>query len=566
MNNLIPRLDLSFSPTLSRFMLNAWSDVKIMKGPVGSGKTTALCFDVMAIALRQEPSPHDNIRYTRPVILRNTYSELKTTTIQTWKENFPEDKFGQIGGTPPISQHIRIPPSLDENGHMVPGLDCEVFFLAVDKPADLRKLLSLNVSHIAFNEMREFQEEVVLAAWDRVGRFPNRGEGKHGVECTNACMLGDTNPPDEDHWLHNWEFGGPEDVGSKSMENLMFYNQPGAVVNVTGFEKTKIKALLDGNNGDSKEQAFLRKGNKDFINKEIGDKKQANDSKRLPALKKFWDPITAAGQDYIVNPLAENIPNLPTTYYQKKIPFNDRERIRVYYESKYGVVGVGKPVIPEYNDETMAIEDLVVLKDADLIIGADVGGGALSPSAVIGQRHPRGTVLIHAEVVCFDMGVEEFANQIAQTMAELFPGRSLTKGWGDPAGAKRDEIYETIVFNHLISKGIPIKGAPTNDIGIRIEATKAPMLRLINAKPGFMVNKRCKVLRAGLSGKWVYKRLQVAGAERYADKPDKGKYSHICDALGYFNLGTGEYQAIQGRKKRGARKPIKAKTGWNPLA
>ena len=498
-------LNLKHSPTLQKY-LDDNSDVCIAKGPVGSGKTTASCFKVLKIALMQEPSPRDGVRYTRPVILRNTYAELKTTTIQTWKENFPEDLFGTIGGTPPISQHIKIPGSLD----------CEVYFLAMDQPKDVRKLLSLNISHIFWNEMREFDEEIILAGWDRVGRFPNRSEDKHGVECTRPCMIGDTNPPDEDHWMYQWEFGGPLDSsGERIMKSLKFFNQPGAVIDVSN------------------------------------------------EAHKHTGVIQAAGRQYIVNPLAENVPNLPTKYYEKKIPFNTRERIRVYYESKYGVVGYGKPVIPEYNDDMMSVEGLAVLKDAPLIIGADVGGGTLSPSAIIGQRHPRGLILIHAEVVCYDMGVEEFSNQVNRTVAELFPGRKLESGWGDPAGAKRDEIYETVVFNHLNSKSIPIRGAQTNDISIRIEATRLPMTRLIDGKPGLLINKRCKVLRAGLAGKWIYRRLQVAGAERYAEKPDKGKYSHVCDALGYFNMGTGEYQAIQGRKKRENRKPVKVKTGWD---
>lgn len=498
-------LNLEHAPTIARFLEDR-SDVRIIKGPVGSGKTTGLCFAVLQIAMMQDRSPNDGVRYTRPVVLRNTYSELKTTTIQTWKENFPEDIFGTIGGTPPISQHIIIPGELD----------CEVYFLAMDQPKDVRKLLSLNVSHIYWNEMREFNEEIVLAGWDRVGRFPNRSADKHGVECTFPCMIGDTNPPDEDHWMYEWEFGGPEDSsGERVMKSLKFFNQPGAVIDVS---------------------------------------KEAHKHEGI---------IQAAGRQYIVNPVAENIPNLPTNYYQKKLPFNNLERIRVYYESKYGVVGHGKPVCPEYNDEMMSVESLAVLKDTDLIIGADVGGGTLSPSAIIGQRHPRGIILIHAEIVCFDMGVEEFSNQVNQTLAELFPGRELAEGWGDPAGMKRDEIYETVVFDHLKSKDIPMRGAQTNDIGVRVEATRLPMTRLIDGKPGLLIHKRCKVLRAALAGKWVYKRLQVAGAERYADKPDKGKYSHVADALGYFNMGTGEFKAIQGRNNRKNRKPVQAKTGWD---
>jgi len=501
----ISTLNLDYAPVIGEFFKDR-SDIRIIKGPVGSGKTTGLCFEVMRVAMDQERSPKDGVRYSRPVILRNTYSELKTTTIQTWKENFPEDVFGTIGGTPPIIQHIKIPGELD----------CEVYFLAMDQPKDVRKLLSLNVSHIYWNEMREFQEEIILAGWDRVGRFPNRAADKHGVECTYPCMIGDTNPPDEDHWMYSWEYGGPTDSnGDRVMKSLKFFNQPGAVIDVS-HEAHKHKEV-----------------------------------------------IQAAGRQYIVNPEAENIPNLPTNYYQKKIPFNNRDRIRVYYESKYGVVGQGKPVIPEYNDDMMSVEQLPVLKDVPLGLGADVGGGTLSPSALICQRHPRGTILIHAEIVCFDMGIEEFSNQVNQTMAELFPGRELEYGWGDPAGQKRDEIYETVVFNHLKSKGIPIKGAPTNAIETRIEGTRMPMTRMIDGKSGILIHKRCKVLRAGLAGKWIYKRLQVSGVERFAEKPDKGKYSHVCDALGYYCIGSGEFKAIQGRDSKKKIRPIKAKFNWD---
>lgn len=538
------KLSLKFAPTLVEFMEDR-SDIRIIKGPVGSGKTTGLCFAVLQVAMMQERSPRDGVRYTRPVILRNTYSELKTTTIKTWEENFPQDQFGSIGGTPPITQHIKIPGQLD----------CEVYFLAIDQPKDVRKLLSLNISHLFFNEMREFNEDLIKRSWDRVGRYPAPGKDKQGVECTYPCMMGDTNPPDEDHWMYSWEHGEARiNMDDDSPLSLEFFNQPGAVLDVSGFNKEKIAKILsekeDGTQ-DSKGEQFLREANRNYA-KEKG-------------LKNFFHPINAAGRQYIVNPLAENIPNLRKNYYPSKIPFNNREDIRVYYQSEYGVVGHGRPVIPEYNNDLMSVEDLAVLRDTPLGICADIGGGTLSPSALIFQRHPRGTLLFHAEIVCFNMGNEEFCNQINQTMAESFPGRKLEYGFGDPAGMTRDEIFETIVFDFMRSKGIPIKGAQTNNISARIEALRNPMTRLIDGKPGILINKRCKVFRAGLAGKWVYRRLQVAGSERYADKPDKGKYSHVCDAGAYGSLGTGEYQAIHGRKKRANRKPIKVKTSWDPL-
>ena len=539
MSTFKSKLSLKYAPTLQKFLEDR-SDIRIIKGPVGSGKTTGLCFAVLTIAMMQERSPKDGVRYTRPVILRNTYSELKTTTIKTWEENFPQDQFGSIGGTPPITQHIKIPGQLD----------CEVYFLAIDQPKDVRKLLSLNISHLFFNEMREFNEDLIKRSWDRVGRYPAPGEDKQGVECTYPCMIGDTNPPDEDHWMYSWEHGEARmNMDEDSPLSLKFFNQPGAVLDVSGFNKEKIAAILADNPMDSKAEAYLRAANKEHAQEK--------------GLKNFWKGIKAAGREYMVNPLAENIPNLRKNYYPSKVPFNNREDIRVYYQSKYGVVGHGKPVIPEYNDDLMSVEDLAVLKDVPLGIGADVGGGTLSPSALICQRHPRGVIMVHAEIVCFDMGNEEFCNQINQTLAELFSGRQLEYGYGDPAGMTRDEIFETIVFDFMRSKGIPIKGAQTNNIPARIEAIRNPMTKMIDGKPGILINKRCKVLRAGLAGKWVFRRLQIVGSERYADKPDKGKYSHIADALGYYNLGSGEYQAIHGRKKRENRKPVRVKTGWD---
>jgi len=498
------KFDASHSPTIMKFLRDK-SDIKILKGPVGSGKTTAACYEVMRIAKAQEPSPKDGVRYTRPVILRNTYGELKMTTIKTWKEIFPEGfaGFGKIGMSPPIMQTIDIPGFLH----------CEVYFLALDQPKDIKKLLSLNISHLFFNELREFDEEIFHRAWDRVGRYPNRHADKHGVECTRPCMMGDTNPPDEDHWLYDLEHNNDTSLDVK------FFNQPGAVIDVT---------------------------NSTHLHQDV---------------------INADGHAFILNPEAENVPNLPTDYYRKKLPLNNRNGIRVYYESKYGIVGQGQPVCPNYDDDLMLLpDDFKPLAGVPIGIGVDIGGGTLSPACVIGQVDRWGTKIILAEVVCANMGLPEFCIQIHTTMAELFHGFKIEYGWGDPAGQQRDPIYETVMFDHMKTHGIPLRAAQTNDIAVRIEALNAPMKRFINKKPGFRIHRRCKVLRAGLGGKYIYKRLQVSGVARYSERPDKGKYSHPADALGYFNMGTGEFQAARGKQKQQTMRPGKFKTGFNPFA
>ena len=78
------------------------------------------------------------------------------------------------------------------------------------------------------------------------------------------------------------------------------------------------------------------------------------------------------------------------------------------------------------------------------------------------------------------------------------------------------------------------------------------MQRLIQGKPGLIVNRECKLLRKALGGGYHFKRVAVgAGQERFRDAPNKNEHSHIGDSFGYLMLGGGEYN----RMTRGNAKP-----------
>ena len=66
----------------------------------------------------------------------------------------------------------------------------------------------------------------------------------------------------------------------------------------------------------------------------------------------------------------------------------------------------------------------------------------------------------------------------------------------------------------------------------------------MDGNPGFLISPRCVVTRKGLAGGYKYRRIQVAGEERYEDKPYKNKYSHPCEAGQYLMIGAGEGAAI----------------------
>ena len=69
-------------PVSKAFMLDD-SFVRGIRGPFGSGKSTACVFEIMRRA-REQPPGFDGVRRSRWAILRNTYPELRTTTIKTW--------------------------------------------------------------------------------------------------------------------------------------------------------------------------------------------------------------------------------------------------------------------------------------------------------------------------------------------------------------------------------------------------------------------------------------------------------------------------------------------------
>ena len=177
-------LDFSGAPTTWEFLHND-SFVRGLMGPVGSGKSYGCASEIMLRAVKQPASPKDGIRYSRFVIVRNSYPELRTTTIKTWLELFPENVWGPMRWSPPISHHIKLPTRGD-----AAGIDCEVIFMALDQPKDVRKLLSLELTGAWVNEARELPLAVVQGLTHRVGRYPTKSNGG----CPWRGIWMDTNP------------------------------------------------------------------------------------------------------------------------------------------------------------------------------------------------------------------------------------------------------------------------------------------------------------------------------------------------------------------------------------
>lgn len=149
------------------------------------------------------------MRKTRWAVVRNSYPELKTTTIKTWGEWCPP-QYGKLTWDSPITHHVKV----GEQGGQ-PGLDMEVLFLALDREEDQKKLLSLELTGAWFNEAREIPKAIIDAMTGRVGRYPSKSQG--GASWSG--ILADTNPPDDQSW---WYHLAEENVP----DGWRFFKQP----------------------------------------------------------------------------------------------------------------------------------------------------------------------------------------------------------------------------------------------------------------------------------------------------------------------------------------------------
>jgi len=265
---------------------------------------------------------------------------------------------------------------------------------------------------------------------------------------------------------------------------------------------------------------------------------------RLDGLEFFKQPPAVIEKDgrWHTNPNAENLQNLAEGYYNTQIALSTEDEIRVYLGGEWGFVQSGKPVTPEYSDY-MHCQDFELDPEVPLHLGADWGR---TPACVFMQKARNGQIRVLDELVVGTggMGAIRFAEVLGAKLAADYPGIVISSMTGDPAGNHRSQTDDRTVFEIMKTNGLPFKPASTNDPTLRREALTLPMTRIIDGEPAFLVHPRCKVLRKGLSGGYVYRRLKVSGEERYEERPSKNHYSHICEALQYGLLGVGEGRVV----------------------
>lgn len=455
-----------------------------IRGPVGSGKSVTSVIKLLGIAEMQPRSPVDGKRHSRIAIIRNTYPELKTTTIKTWHAWVPAD-IGKWRDEGPPTHFI-----------VTDEFDIEVMFVALDRPADVRKLLSLELTAAWINEAKEVPKAILDGLTGRVGRFP---DAKHGG-CRAPQIIMDTNSPDTDHW---WYTLAEHDDSTPDKADL-------------------LKSIADA------EQALIDAG----------------------VLKAGQRLFSFHAQPSGLSDEAENVDGLSQMpggrigYYTRASAGKTADWVNVYVHGNYGYVLDGKPVYPEFNDQ-VHVQTVNFTSHLPVFVGIDFG---LTPAATLAQRDMLGRLLVFDELATGDMGAVRFGELLNALLARY--GIREAEITGDPAGDIRAQTDEVTPFQILRAAGINAKPAHTNDFVLRREAVARPLSRLIDGRAGMIIDPRCKHLRKAMAGAYHYKRVQMAGSDRFQDKPDKGMYSHVAESLQYLVLGAGEGKEIVRRPVR----------------
>jgi hypothetical protein len=415
-------------------------EVDIIQGPIGSGKTRALCARIMRHAQQQKVSKITGLRMSRWYLARNTYPDLKTTTIRTWLEMFPEHIYGRFNWGQPPAHRIRFG-----------DVSLEVDFIALDKPEDVRKLRSTEYTGGAYNELPFIEKELFDEGTSRL-RYPGKEHG--GSEW--HWIIADANAPDEDHWLA-WMTGQidlPPNLTDDEREQYRwpehwgFYKQPAAVL-----EKRNAQGVVVG---------------------------------------------------YEIDPSCENYENLPDGYYQKMLPGKTKAWIDSRMRNVIALVVPGSPVYPEFNaDVHVASEALRPIQTAPLTVGLDFGRqpAMIAMQAANNRVYVQYEMLGHNEgAVTFAPKVRRFLAEKypAFSLNEInFWGdpKGQDKGQADERTA-----YDIFEANGM--KVRPPPGLLNNMIETRVSAVTSLHNELHDGRPRYILSPMCRTLKVAKAGRY----------------------------------------------------------------
>jgi len=170
-------------PSTIHGFLRAWgAEALYLQGPFGSGKSVGGCWKLYGAGKRSWQKYH---MPRRSLIVRNTWETLKQTTWKSFME-----WFASLGEWRESKKTF-----------YMPSQQHEFVFAGLDRPKDVAKVKSLEITDFMLDEASEIVHDIFLALQGRKGRYPkieNKAAAKMNMDPQALCV---SNPPDDEHWL-----------------------------------------------------------------------------------------------------------------------------------------------------------------------------------------------------------------------------------------------------------------------------------------------------------------------------------------------------------------------------
>lgn len=264
-------LDYTPPPTVARFMDDDGSLVRVVVGPVGSGKSMGAIMELLRRSAQQVP--YNNTRFTRWALIRNTLQQLRQTVLADVQQ--------YLG---PAVHYYVTDSTIQVRGVLPDGtkLHSDWILLPLDTKDDVRRLLSMQLTGAWINELREVPIDIVSGLLGRLGRYPSKAMGGP----TWFGLIGDTNPWDTDSPYHDRLVLNPD-------PKWTLYHQPSG----TGPNAENVENLPPGyyeNLGGDRDQ--------DWVSVHVDSEWGVSNAGQAVFRKSFHAPTHVRDMKVVVNP------------------------------------------------------------------------------------------------------------------------------------------------------------------------------------------------------------------------------------------------------------------------
>ena len=455
------------------------ANIRLVMGPVGSGKSTMSIIELIMLAVLQKPDKY-NIRASKWVIVRETYPQLRNTVFESFKLWLkPNESTRRYTESAPM--RIRWTDKLGDGTK----LNAEFIFMAVAKPQDYENLKSLELTGAFINECGAMDYGVVTTVLSRLGRYPAPVDAvDQDSPITRVALLLDTNPPEDDGWVAEKMANPPR--------GWECYKQPGALV----VDKTADEGYALNPLGENFK--YLGTGPVAYYL----DKVTSMTPEQIRVLFMGEFGVTLDGKAVYRRQWSDD-------YHVSNTPLAAISGMPICLAWDWGKGGEACIIGQQTSSGQLRILHEIVAENIGL---HDFAKNFVKP--LLDEYYPKDKFTI--ESVGDPAGLA--SHGLANNGLNYFDVLNNSK---------------TGVFRNWFQT-VPAK---SNHVEMRLNAVRHFLTEKTgNGAPLFQLNRDCSVLRKGFNAAYCYERKQVMGKAQYKDMPTKGPASHPHDGLQYLCL------------------------------